>query len=173
MPDDQEPEEPVAEEKPEAEQPKGFMVSVAVILIAILIILIVYMNLSGQGATAATAITENTWSLQSFVDPDGNVTPVLDGTVINASFRTDGMLTGRGGCNWYSARYMVRETEIVLSRVTTTDMGCWDSNADLQEERYYSMLEGANELRVHDRVLTLYGIDGKPTLIFTPANPGD
>jgi heat shock protein HslJ len=171
MPDDQEPEEPVSGEDPGAGKPKGIMVSLAVILIAILVLLVVFMNLSGQGATGATVITENPWSLQSFTAPDGTITPVLNGTVINATFRTDGQLAGSGGCNGYSARYMVQDTLIVVSRVTTTSMGCWDNNASLQEEQYYGSLEDAYELRVHDRVLTIFGSDGKPLLVFTPAQP--
>jgi heat shock protein HslJ len=172
MPDDREPEEPTTEETPGAEQPKGIMVSLAVVLMAVLVLLVVYMNMSGQGAAASATITENTWSLRSFAGPDGTVTPVPNDTVINASFRTDGMVTGSGGCIRYSARYMVRETQIVISRVTTTRMACWDNNATLQEMQYYSLLENASELRVHDRVLTLYGSDGKPLLVYGPANPG-
>jgi heat shock protein HslJ len=172
MPDDLEPEEPTTEETPGAEQPKGIMVSLAVILIAILILLIIFMNLSGPGTMAATTITENPWSLQSFTSQDGTTTPVLNGTVITANFRTDGQLTGSGGCNQYSGRYMIQETRIVVSRVTTTGMSCRDKNATLQEEQYYASLEDASELRVHDRVLTLYSTDGKPLLVYGPANSG-
>jgi heat shock protein HslJ len=175
MPDDQEPDVQEGDEKPGAGEPRGFMVSVAVILIAILVILVVYMNISGQGANGATAITENTWSLQSIASPDGNGTtiPVLNGTTVTAEFAPDGTLDGSGGCNNYSARYMVRETLIVVSRVTRTSLGCRDPNASLQEEQYYGSLEDAYELRVQDRVLTLFGTDGKPLLVFTPAVPGN
>jgi len=131
------------------------------------------MNTSGQGITAATAITENTWSLQSFTDTEGNIVPVLNGTTITAKFSTDGKLTGSGGCNQYSGRYMVQSTLMVVSRVTSTSMACWENNAMLQEERYYAALEDAAALRVHDQVMTLYGIDGKPALIFTPAPAGN
>ncbi|MGA2122219.1 MAG: META domain-containing protein [Methanoregula sp.] len=159
---------------PEAAGPGGFMVYVAVVFIAILILLTVFLNTSGQGTTAATAITENTWSLQSFTDTKGNTVPVLNGTTITAKFSTDGKLTGSGGCNQYSGRYMVQSTLMVVSRVTTTSMAsCWEDNATLQEERYYAALEDAAALRVHDRFLTLYGIDGKPALIFTPAPTGN
>jgi len=161
------------EDEPEAPQIGGFMVYVAVILIAILIVLVVFGNLSGQGATAATTITENTWSLQSFTGADGTMTPVLNGTVIIAKFSTTGKLSGSGGCNTYSARYIVESTRIVISPVTTTSIACWDNNATLQETQYYAALGDAAALRIHNRVLTLFGIDGKPILTFTPAPPGN
>jgi heat shock protein HslJ len=167
MPDDLEPDGFEGEKNPGTGQPKGIMVSVVVILIAILIILVVYMNMSGQNSTAATAISQNPWSLTSFTDQNGTTTPVLTGTVITADFRNDGQLTGSGGCDSYSARYMVQDTLMVVSRVTTGPMTCKSNNSTLQEEQYYASLEHAYELRVHDRVLTIYGNNGKPLLVFT------
>lgn len=172
MPVDQEPEDPAREETSDTGEPRGIMISLAVLLLVILVALVIFMNFAGQEATAATAITENGWSLQSFTASDGTVTPVLNGTVITASFGTDGTLTGSGGCNRYSGRYLIRETQIVISPVATTAMACWDPGATLQEDRYYASLGNAAELRVHDRVLTLYGTDGKPLLTYIPARAG-
>jgi heat shock protein HslJ len=173
MPDEPGQDKPALEDGPEVAGPGGFMMYVAVVLIAILIILVVFMNFSGQGATAATAITENPWVLQSFGNPDGSTTPVMNGTTITAKFSTDGKLTGSGGCDQYSGRYMVQSTLMVISRVTTTSMACADAQATLQEQQYYAAIEDAAALRVHDRVLTLYSPDGKPILVFTPAPPGN
>lgn len=155
---------------------KGIMVPVVLLLFGILIVMVVFMNLSGQNATAATAITETTWQLRSMTDYHGNTTPVLNGTVVTAAFGLDGRLTGNGGCNGYSGRFLVKETAIVISRITRTSMACWDagsnemdSNVNRQEELYFGMLEEAASLRVHDRVLTLYDNDGKLILTFDPA----
>ena len=161
------------EEGPDTTGVGRSMIYVAVALMAILIVLIVFMNLSGQGATAASAITENTWSLQSFTGYDGNTQPILNGTVITAKFFVGGKLTGSGGCNQYSGRYMVQSTQMVVSRITTTSMACHDRNASLQEVQYYAALEDTAALRVHDRVLTLYTPDGKPSLVFIPAHAGN
>jgi heat shock protein HslJ len=171
MQDDQEPGGPVTEENRGAGQPRGFMVPVAIILIAILVLLVISMNMAGQGATDATAITENPWSLQSAAGPDGTITPVPAGAAITAGFSTTGQLTGSGGCSQYSARYMVQETLIVISRVTETSVACTNNNTTLPEARYYTLFEDAAALRVHDRVLTLYDAGGKPLLVFTPAQP--
>jgi heat shock protein HslJ len=173
MPDDLEPDESAGEKNPGTGQPKGFMVSVAIILIAILIILVVYMNMSAQDTTAATAITQNPWSLASFTDKDGTMTPLLNGTSITVNFRNNGQLTGSGGCDSYSARYMVQDTLMVVSRVTIGSTTCNDNNSTLQEKQYYALLEHAYELRVHDRILTIYGDDGKPLLVFIPPKPVD
>lgn len=173
MPDEPSPDMPAGDERPGADQPKGYMVSVAVILIGILVVLVVFMNLSGQGATASTAITQNTWSLQSFSSQDGTTTPVLNGTAINATFTLDGKITGNGGCNWYSGRYMIQETRMVVSRITTTSMACWNNTTMIQEKRYYLSLEETDALRIHNGVLTLYDIGGKPVLTFVPARAGN
>jgi heat shock protein HslJ len=147
------------------------MVYIAIALIAILVFLIFFGNPMGPGAST-TVITENTWSLQSLSDPDGTVTPVLNGTAISAKFSPDGTLTGSGGCNSYSSRYLVRDTVIVVSRVTATSLVCDDSNTTLQELRYFESIEDAAFFRSNERVLTLYGTDGKPLLVFSPAQPG-
>ncbi len=151
--------------------PRGFMVYIAIALIAILVFLIFFGNTMGPGASS-TLITENTWSLRSFSDPDGTVTPVLNGTTISAKFSADGTLTGSGGCNSYSCRYLVRDTLIVVSRVTATSPACADSNATLQELQYYKSIEEAAYYRVNERVLTLFGTDGKPLLVFSPLQTG-
>ncbi len=148
------------------------MVYIAIALLVILVFLIFFGNILGPGATSSTAITENTWSLRSFSGPDGTITPVLNGTTVSAKFSPDGTLTGSGGCNSYSARYMVRDTVIVVSRVAATSLACEDNNATFQEMRYFASIEDAAFFRVSDRVLTLYGTDGKPLLVFSPAQPG-
>lgn len=152
-----------------ADTPKGYMVSVAVVLIAILVVLVFFMNLSGQANTAASAITSNPWQLQSYAGPDGTTVQAVNGTAVTASFSLTGGLTGSGGCNQYSSRYLVKETTIVISGITTTKMNCPGNGVMIQESRYYSLLEQAASLRVHNRVLTLYSTEGKPLLVFVAA----
>jgi heat shock protein HslJ len=171
MPDDQESDTSQSDEGTGPGEQKGYMVSVAVILIAILVVLVVFMNMSGQNATAATTITEHFWSLKSFENPDATSTPVLNGTIITAAFSFDGKLTGSGGCNQYSARYMVKDTLIVNSAIIPTSTTCSGEGIMAQESRYFSLMENATALRVHNRDLTLYGSDGKPILAFTAAQP--
>ena len=172
MPDEPGKDGPATKDEPETEGTGRLMIYVALILMAILLVLIVFMNFSGQAATASTKIMENTWSLQSYTGADSNTTPVLNRTVITAEFSTSGKLTGTGGCNSYSGRYMIQSTMMVVSHLTTTSIACQNNNATLQEKQYYALLEDAAALRIHNGVLTLYGIDGKPTLIFTRAPPG-
>lgn len=172
MPDDPKSDNPAPEENADTGEPRGFLVPVAVILIGILIVLVIFMNFTGQGTTAATAITENTWALRSFQNPDGTAKPVLNGTTITATFSSDGKLTGSGGCNQYSARYMVRSTLMVVSRVTSIATACQDKNAILQEEQFSASIENAAALRVHDHVLTLYDTEGRPLLVFIPHHAG-
>lgn len=167
MPDDPETDEQAP--GPENANPRGFMIYSAVVLIGILIVLIVFMNLTGMSTTASSAITESTWSLRSITDRDGTTTPVLNGSTVTAKFLADGTLYGNGGCNHYSARYLVKDTLIVISQVTTTEIACWQEGVMLQESRYYSALGEADALRIHDRTLTFYNTEGKPVLTFVPA----
>lgn len=168
MPDDPELSDSEQETSP-ADTPKGYMISIAVVLIAILVVLVIFMNLSGQGNTAATAVTANPWQLQSYAGPDGTTVPAVNSTTVTASFTLNNGLTGSGGCNQYSARYLVKETSIVISGVASTKMNCPGDGVMEQESRYFSLLEQAAALRVHDRALTLYGTDGKPLLVLTAA----
>lgn len=168
MPDDPDTPGPASSRDP-ATEPHGYMQYIAIALIVILVFLVFFGNTLGPGAMPATTITETSWSLLSFSNPDGTVTQVLDGTTINATFSPAGKLTGYGGCNYYSARYLVHDTSIVISPVTTTSMACWDNRTTFQELRYYTLAGDAAALRINNRVLTLYGTDGKPLLVFSPA----
>jgi len=145
------------------------MISLAVVLMGILIVMVFFMNLSGQEATASTAITQHRWSLQSYAGPDGTTVPALNSTPVTAMFTADGNVNGSGGCNQYSARYLVRETTMIVSGITTTKMNCPGGGVMLQEDRYYSLLEETAALRVHNRVLTLYSTAGEPLLVFAAA----
>lgn len=145
------------------------MVPVVLVLFGILIVMVVFMNMTGQNTTAASAITETSWQLRSLTDSNSVTTPVLDGTIVTARFGMDGTLTGNGGCNGYSGRYLVKETAVVISRISRTSLACRDSNATLQEEQYFSALEEADALRIHDRVLTFYDSKGTLLLTFGPA----
>jgi len=169
MPDSPEPSDTNRETTSPADTPKGYMISLAVVLMGILIVMVFFMNLSGQEATAATAITQHRWSLQSYLGPDGTTVPALNSSPVTAMFTSDGRLTGSGGCNQYSARYLVKETLMVVSGITTTKMNCPGGGVMLQEGRFYSLLEETAALRVHDRVLTLYNTAGEPLLVFTAA----
>jgi|GEM_PF-541325 len=170
MPDTHEPDKPEEDGKVKAGQPKGYMIPVVILLFGILIVMVVFMNLTGQSATASSAITETLWQLESTTDYSGNTTTVLNGTVLTAQFALDGKLTGSGGCNGYSGRYLVRETKIVISRVDSTSLACFDPALNLQELRYFKDLEDAAALRVHERTLTLYDSEGKLRLTFGPAH---
>ncbi|PKG32381.1 META domain-containing protein [Methanoregula sp.] len=169
MPDSPEPSDDSTGKTSPADTPKGYMISLAVVLMGILIVMVFFMNLSGQDATAATAITQHRWSLQSYAASDGTTVPVREGTTVTARFSTDGKVSGSGGCNDYSARYLVKDTLMVVSGITTTKMNCPGNGVMIQESRYYSLLEDTAALRVHNRVLTMYNTAGEPLLVFAAA----
>ena len=171
MPDDPDTPEATPGDDPGTGEPRGFMVYLAVGLLGLLVILI-FLNPMGPGAADSTKITENTWSLQSIADPEGIMVPVQNGTTGTAKFFPTGKLTGAGNCSAFSARYMVKDTVMVISHVTITSRTCPADNVTHQDTRYYAAIEDTAFLRITNRQLTLFGTDGKPLLTFSPAVPG-
>jgi heat shock protein HslJ len=172
MPDDPDLPSHDSDESPQTGEPRGYLVYLAIALLAILVFLVFFMNPLERGSTPSIVITETPWSLSSLAGPDNVMTPLLNGTVITAQFSPDGKLTGSTGCNAYSARYMVYQTGIVVSRVTAASIPCTEGNASVQELRFIAATENAAYLRTSDRELTFFGTDGKPLLVFTPARSG-
>ena len=94
----------------------------ALALVGVLVFLIVFFNVPGIRASAGMLLTQNTWTLQSYVDASGVLSPAITGTPITARFGTDGKVRGSSGCNQYSANYTTRDLAISISPPVMTDM---------------------------------------------------
>jgi heat shock protein HslJ len=85
-----------------------------------------------------------------------------------ATFR-DGMVTGSGGCNRYSAGYESDGDKLTIGKVAATRLAC-QPPADGVERAYFAALERVTRQRVDGGELVLLE-DATPLLRFTAASP--
>jgi heat shock protein HslJ len=138
----------------------------ALALVGALVLLIVFFNVSGIRASSGILLTQNTWTLQSFVDSRGVLVPAIPGTPVTARFKTDGTISGSGGCNRYNSSYTTKDLAISISEPDMTEIYCDNSHLMQQEAAYINDLAKAEELRVNESNLNLYDKTGKPVLMF-------
>jgi len=147
-------------------QTKGPAFYGALALVGALVLLIVFFNVSGTRASSGMLLTQNTWTLQSYVDSAGVLVPVIPGTAVTARFKTDGTMSGSGGCNTYNASYTTKDLAISIFQPEMTEIYCENSRVMQQEAAYLNDLVKAKELRVNELNLNLYDKTGKPVLVF-------
>jgi heat shock protein HslJ len=138
----------------------------ALALVGVLVFLIVFVNVPGIRASAGMLLTQNTWTLQSYVDTSGVLIPAITGTPITAKFKIDGTVSGSAGCNRYSANYTTRDLSISISPPVMTEMYCENQVVMQQETAYLNDLSKAVEIRVSESNLNLYDKTGKLVLMF-------
>ena len=111
-------------------------------------------------------LTQNTWTLESYVDTSGALVPAISGTPITARFGTNGKVRGSAGCNQYSANYTTGDLAISISQPVLTEMYCENPLVMQQESAYLNNLLKAVEIRVSESNLNLYDKTGLPVLMF-------
>ena len=77
-------------------------------------------------------------------------------------------MTGRSGCNWYSALYTTKDYAINLSSESVTSMLCRDPGIMDQESAFLTDLPETSEFRVSESSLKFYDARGKTVLVFVP-----
>jgi heat shock protein HslJ len=138
----------------------------ALVLVGVLVLLIVFFNVSGIRESSGKLLTKSTWTLQSYVDTNGVLVPTINGTHVIAKFRTDGTMSGSGGCNKYNTSYTTNDLAISISQPDMTEIYCENSRVMQQESAYIDDLSKAVELRVSESNLNLYDKNGKTVLMF-------
>lgn len=147
-------------------QTKGPAFYGALALIGALVLLIVFFNISGARASSGMLLTQNIWTLQSYVDSGGVLVPAIPGIPVTARFKTGGTVSGSGGCNTYNASYTTKDLAISIFQPYMTEIYCENSRVMQQESAYINDLVKAKELRVNESNLNLYDKTGKPVLMF-------
>jgi heat shock protein HslJ len=102
----------------------------------------------------AAGLTAHDWTLTSL---DGTAVP--PGARITATFSADGLVSGSGGCNTYSASYQVADLSLTVGPVAATRMSCGDE-ADALESQYFDLLQGAIAFTVDDAALLVVAETG-------------
>jgi heat shock protein HslJ len=146
----------------------GLSFYAALALIVFLVLMVVFLNYPAVKANAGREMTLTNWTLQSSTGPTGITIPVINGSSVTARFGPDGRMTGRSGCNWYSALYTTRDYTVNLSLESVTSMLCRDPGIMDQETAFLAELSRASSFRVSESSLKFYDASGKTVLVFVP-----
>ena len=103
------------------------------------------------------------WPLVALGDADAPA-DVLGGEP-TAKFTTATDMTGWTGCNAYSARYRVRDSELRLDELTWTEAGCPSQALFQQEQRMQDLLATVEGFEGSGERLTLHS-EGGQALVF-------
>jgi heat shock protein HslJ len=122
-------------------------------------------NADGQVLAVFTApgqdIQGTSWLITEYDNGTG-LTSIIPGSVLTATFGTDGQVNGSGGCNSYFAGYTtnVSSTSIRIVQVGLTRMLCQPADAMTQEGNFITALKAAKTYHIAGRHLTLSKADG-------------
>lgn len=120
-------------------------------------------------AHSQSALANTRWTLVSFGSP-GAETPVITGSNVTLEFKTEGQVTGSGGCNSYSGKYLVQDNTLSFSQINSTLMACADAQVTEQEQSYFQALPSAGKFELRDDRLTISSADGQSVLNFSLAS---
>jgi heat shock protein HslJ len=102
------------------------------------------------------------WQLVSIAGED-----VAAGVTTTLTFGEDGRAGGSGGCNRYSANYVIDRESLGFGPVVSTKMACPEPNMQ-QEAAYFAALEAVVSYSIQQGQLVVTAADGL-TLVFIPA----
>ncbi len=108
-------------------------------------------------------LAETEWRLVALGDA-GAPAPVVGGEP-TAEFTSAAEMTGWTGCNSYSARYRVRDSELRLDDLRWTEAGCPSRALFRQEQRLQDSLATVKRFEVSGERLTLHS-EGGQVLVF-------
>lgn len=111
-------------------------------------------------------ILGTTWKLVAYNKGLG-MEPVLDGTETTAILGSDGLLTGSGGCNNYTAQYTLEGNTLSIAAVSSTRMMCPEPPGGMEQEAaYLTALESVSYLEVRGESLEMFDADGQKILAY-------
>lgn len=119
--------------------------------------------ISKTGALTSSNLEGVSWSLDSFLNGEGNTECLLPYTEITALFDS-GRVSGNGGCNSYGGSYVTNGSNITISEIISTLMFCGD-NISSQESNYLMNLQNAAAYNISGNLLRM--MDANRTVILT------
>lgn len=123
------------------------------------------------GNESAATLPGTAWSLQSYIDADGSMTTVLQGTEITLIFSQEENTTGGyTGCNHYGGSYRVNGEAIEITSIHQTLRLCTEPEGVMvQEGAYLAALASAATYAVDaEGRLILSDSTGRPLLTYEP-----
>jgi heat shock protein HslJ len=120
---------------------------------------------ASQTPVVNRSLANTEWRLESF-GSTGAVESVLPGSTITLRFDENGLVSGSGGCNTYSAGYQVQDGRLSFSEVTRTEMACAEEGLTRQEQRYFQALQTASSFELSGERLVISYANGQGMLNF-------
>jgi heat shock protein HslJ len=121
------------------------------------------------GPETATSLEGVSWSLDSYLNAEGQTENVLNYTEITALFES-GRVSGNGGCNNYAGSFVTEGNNITFSGMLSTMMFCED-NVSSQESIYLLNLQNAATYNISDSLLRMMDANGTVILTYSVVQP--
>jgi heat shock protein HslJ len=167
------PEDPDLVPSQAAPMGRGFWAVMA--LIGLLILLIIYAQVQGITKPVSVNLTGTNWTLTYYVNENGTMVPVTNGTDVTIRFGLENgtLLGGQSGCNSYRYHYTSTSSSLALVRGSgvTTTMFCTAPGVMQVELTYLKDLEDSDAIKFRSDHLYLYDPTDKPLLIFELTKP--
>jgi len=114
-------------------------------------------------------LDDTEWFLMSYGEQN-DPQVIIEDTEVTATFDSaKGEVSGSAGCNVYFARYEVRDNELSIFEIASTEMACLSPEGVMeQEQEFLTILAGAQSSQVNDTTLTIF-CSGGQQLYFTTA----
>jgi heat shock protein HslJ len=130
----------------------------------------VAMEAAGAASAAEDLALEGpTWQLTGVADADGVVSATPEGVEATAAF-ADGRVSGSGGCNNYSAAYMLDGDSLTIMPGPMTMMACPEPQMTV-EQQFMAALGATATYEIAGSELHLLNADGQVVATFTVLEP--
>ena len=77
------------------------------------------------------------WKLDSYLNGQGTLVNLIEGTQITAAFSENGILSGSAGCNDYDSTYEADLNNISVRSIASTQIVCSEPEGVMNQEIYY------------------------------------
>jgi heat shock protein HslJ len=122
-------------------------------------------------AAVAPAFIGTAWVADGINNGRGGVASIVDGTVVTATFRDDGRVTGSGGCNRYFGPFERAGEAIRIGPLAGTRMACPEPPGTAEQETaFLAAMERATTWSIRDDRLELRDAGGALQVGFRPAD---
>ncbi len=114
---------------------------------------------------AGTALEGTPWTLELYLDSQGDMVDVLPDIEITAQFEA-GEIGGSAGCNGYFGSYEAAGDKLTIGPLASTEMYCHPDEVMDQEMAYLATLGSAASYKTEDDRLEIGDSEGKTVLVF-------
>ena len=132
--------------------------------------ILIVTNLVAQADTSASSVAPEAPVTPAIFDSNWTATSINGAAPVPRSntsltIGADRRAGGTGGCNSWFAQAQLDGDKLAFGAVTSTQKACGQT-VNQQEKAYFDALAATASWQVSGDTLTLYGIDGKPLVVF-------